>query len=262
VDVTPSHSSFVLPATHHQQITQHHHLSSRDASPFPSVPPSVLSSPTMSHANGPSHAHSSTSKKRRSRDEQRRGHGLRRSASAGRYASQMIHSDSDSHSENSASSTPSSSASAPQSPLHRARAAFAPTQSGSSMSNPSSATGSMASHHRQRSPPLTLPNNGPARGCLNQSCFFRFASMMDGMHLANSMPGQSPIYIPSLLPPINRYTLQELDLAAILRNPQLRECLIVCSFTKQSLTDALLHFTIMFLCSCTASTCGRHYDEK
>lgn len=35
--------------------------------------------------------------------------------------------------------------------------------------------------------------------------------------------GPGPIYVPPILPPINRYTLQELDLEAIMKNPQLRE---------------------------------------
>lgn len=78
------------------------------------------------------------------------------------------------------------------------------------------------------------PGSGPSRGCLHQSCVaFRFASMMDGVHLSSpiaphSTPYQGssragPIYVPPILPPINRYTLQELDLEAIMKNPQLRE---------------------------------------
>lgn len=48
------------------------------------------------------------------------------------------------------------------------------------------------------------------------------ASMMDGLHVAHNT-ARVPVYVPPVLPPINRYTLQELDLEAIMRNPQLRK---------------------------------------
>lgn len=64
---------------------------------------------------------------------------------------------------------------------------------------------------------------GPARGCLHQSCTaFRFASLMDGVHFTRT-PTYSPVFVPPILPPINRYTLQELDMEAIMKNPQLRK---------------------------------------
>ena len=249
VDVTPGHSSFVLPATHHQHL-QHHQLPQqlhdhlqRDATPFPPASPSVLSSPTMSHANAharePTHAHTSGNRRRRTKRYERRVHGLRQRRSAsGPYASQIAQSDSDSQSESSGSSTSSASSSPSLShpPIYHSRVTSIANHPNSSppMSNPlggsSGNSPASQSHQRQHSPPLTLPNAGPARGCLHQSCFFRFASMMDGMHLAHAA-GQSPIYVPSMLPPINRYTLQELDLAAIMRNPQLREFSSIC-FTR------------------------------
>lgn len=84
------------------------------------------------------------------------------------------------------------------------------------------------------------PGSGSSRGCLHQSCVaFRFASMMDGVHLSSPIAPHcspvhgstrvGPIYVPPILPPINRYTLQELDLDAIMKNPQLRECIPLVS---------------------------------
>ncbi|KAH8114533.1 T-complex protein 11-domain-containing protein [Phellopilus nigrolimitatus] len=60
--------------------------------------------------------------------------------------------------------------------------------------------------------------------------------MIDGVHLSSLSPQRSSsnqsvervgsFYVPPILPPINRYTLQELDLDAIMKNPQLRHDLL------------------------------------
>jgi hypothetical protein len=93
---------------------------------------------------------------------------------------------------------------------------------------------SSAQFRRRASSPSVLQSTsglGPSHSCLHQSCVaFRFASMIDGVQLSSLSPlrssttgqGRSSFYVPPILPPINRYTLQELDLDAIMKNPQLR----------------------------------------
>lgn len=108
--------------------------------------------------------------------------------------------------------------------------------SSSSFSGSSAAThySSLPYRRRASSPSVlqSVPGPSSSQNCLHQSCVaFRFASMIDGVQLSSlstsrtGAPSQGrsgSFYVPPILPPINRYTLQELDLDAIMKNPQLR----------------------------------------
>ena len=87
---------------------------------------------------------------------------------------------------------------------------------------------------------------GPSRGSL-----LRSASLPSLSSSSRSVPA-SPIepitispHIPSHQPPINRETLKELDLEAILRNPQLRQYPFLFLLTVASIV-----FTPMYTCLC------------
>lgn len=124
----------------------------------------------------------------------------------------------------------------PRSPAHTLSSGRPRSQSAPSSRSTSPITSQTTKFFRQsalteKQPSPLVSSRGP---CLHQSCVaFRFASMMDGVHLSpltsshnplsQGVTRTPPVYVPPILPPINRYTLQELDLDAIMKNPQLRE---------------------------------------
>lgn len=82
-----------------------------------------------------------------------------------------------------------------------------------------------------------LPNNTPAvaepsapMACLPPVLPPRDRLRSPSTPLVRSTP-RRVAHVPSLTPLITRETLKELDLEAILRNPQLRECPISCSYS-------------------------------
>ncbi|KAI5122802.1 hypothetical protein M0805_000145 [Coniferiporia weirii] len=122
------------------------------------------------------------------------------------------------------------SSSAPDSPSSLVDSPTTPLSTTFGHNLPSSGAGLISASRG----PITEP--GPPRSCFHQSCVaFRFASMIDGVHLSsltsqrgflNQNDRVGSFYVPPILPPINRYTLQELDLDAIMKNPQLRHDLL------------------------------------